>query len=83
MALPPWTGGDGCDDGEAEPEAVVRTAFVEPLERLVAAFVIVGERAVALMKRTQDDLARHQPKVAQYTLLMLSAFLLFDALTLL
>ena len=41
--------------------------------------VILGERAIALMESAQDEVARRQPQVTVYALLVLAAFLVLDA----
>lgn len=43
-------------------------------------FVLLGARAVALMKGAQKEVARRQPKVAVYALRLLAALLVIDAI---
>jgi Sap, sulfolipid-1-addressing protein len=43
-------------------------------------FVLLGDRAVALMKRAQNGVARRQPQVAVYALRLLAALLVIDAI---
>ncbi len=45
----------------------------------VILFVLLGERAVALMKRAQREVARRQPEIAVYALLALAAMFAIDA----
>ena len=45
----------------------------------VVLFVLVGERAVALMKRAQSEVVRRQPEVSVYALLALAAMFAIDA----
>lgn len=46
----------------------------------VVLFVLLGERAVALMKGAQEEVARRQPVVTVYALLLLAALLAIDAI---
>ena len=46
----------------------------------VILFVLLGERAVALMKGAQEEVARRQPVVTVYVLLLLAALLAIDAI---
>ena len=46
----------------------------------VILFVLLGERAVALMKGAQEEVARRQPVVTVYALLLLAALLAIDAI---
>lgn len=46
----------------------------------VVLFVLLGERAVALMKGAQEEVARRQPVVTVYALLLLAALLVIDAI---
>jgi hypothetical protein len=46
-------------------------------------FVFIGERVVALMTNAQKRVARHQPEVTVYGLLLLAALLVIDAITVL
>ena len=45
----------------------------------VVIFVLLGERSVELMKRAQTEVARRQPRVTTYALLVLAALLAIDA----
>ena len=49
----------------------------------VILFVLLGERVVALMTRTQQRVAHRQREVTVYALLALAAFLVLDAITVL
>jgi hypothetical protein len=42
-------------------------------------FLLLGKRVIALMEGAQDEVARRQPQVTVYGLLLLSALLIFDA----
>ena len=46
----------------------------------VILFVLLGERAVALMKRAQAEVERRQPEVTVYALLLLAALLAIEAI---
>jgi len=46
----------------------------------VILFVLLGERAVALMKGAQEEVTRRQPVVTVYALLLLAALLAIDAI---
>ena len=45
----------------------------------VILFVVFGQRAVGLMKSAQREVARRQPKVTVYALLVLAAMFAIDA----
>jgi Sap, sulfolipid-1-addressing protein len=49
----------------------------------VIAYVLLGERAVGVMTRAQQRLARRQPGVKVYAVLVLAGMLILDALSLL
>lgn len=49
----------------------------------VILFVVLGERSVALMKSAQGEVARRQPQVTFYALLLLAALLAIDAIVVL
>jgi Sap, sulfolipid-1-addressing protein len=49
----------------------------------VIVYVLLGDRAVGVMTRAQQHLARRQPGVKVYALLVLSGMLILDALSLL
>ena len=49
----------------------------------VALFVILGDRAVTLMKQAEGEVARRQPDVTIYALLLLAAVFAIDALVVL
>ena len=42
-------------------------------------FLLLGKRVIALMEGAQDDVARRQPQVTVYALLLLAALLVLDA----
>ena len=42
-------------------------------------FLLLGKRVIALMEDAQDDIARRQPQVTVYALLILAALLVLDA----
>ncbi len=42
-------------------------------------FLLLGKRVIALMEGAQDEVARRQPQVTVYALLLLAALLIFDA----
>jgi hypothetical protein len=46
----------------------------------VILFVFLGDRTVALMKRAQEEVARRQPHVTVYALLLIAALLTLDAI---
>ena len=47
----------------------------------VILFVLLGDRVVAIMKNAQKWVARHQPDVIVYGLLVLASFLVLNAIT--
>lgn len=49
----------------------------------VILFVVLGARSVALMKGAQGEVARRQPQVTYYALLLLAALLAIDAIVVL
>src|SRR5580765_2632073 len=49
----------------------------------VIAYVLLGDRAVGVMTRAQQRLARRQPRVKVYALLVLAGLLILDAVSLL
>ena len=49
----------------------------------VVLFVLLGERTVALMESAQGEVARRQPEVTFYALLLLAALLAIDAMVVL
>jgi hypothetical protein len=49
----------------------------------VILFVLLGDRVVATMKDAQAWVARHQPDVSVYGLLVVAAFLVFNAISVL
>jgi threonine/homoserine/homoserine lactone efflux protein len=46
----------------------------------VILFVFLGDRTVALLKTAQQEVARHQPHVTVYALLLIAALLTLDAI---
>ena len=68
-------------------EAVLIAVYVGVAAALVwgpvILFLLVGKRVIALMASAEDGLARGQPQVTVYALLVLAALLLIDALGLL
>jgi len=46
----------------------------------VVLFVVLGNRGVARMKRAQEDVARRQPHMTVYALLLIAALLVIDAI---
>jgi len=49
----------------------------------VVCFVLLGERTVGLLQRAREEVARRQPQMTVYTLVVLAVVLILDALTLL
>ena len=68
------------DSGEAAL-VVLYTAIASVLVwGPVILFVFLGERTVAVMKRAQEEVARHQPHVTVYALLLIAALLTLHAI---
>lgn len=67
--------------GEAALVVVYVTVATALVWGPVVLFVLLGERAVALMKRAQTEVARRQPEIAVYALLALAAMLAIDAVS--
>jgi len=49
----------------------------------VVCFMLLGERTIGLLQRAREEVARRQPQVTVYALLVLAIVLIADALTLL
>ena len=67
------------DAGEAVLVVVYVTVATALVWGPVVLDVILGERAIALMESAQDEVARRQPQVTVYALLVLAGFLVVDA----
>jgi len=71
------------DAGEAFLVAVYVGVAAALVWAPVILFLLVGKRVIALMESAEDGLARGQPQVTVYSLLVLAALLVIDALGLL
>ena len=49
----------------------------------IVCFVLLGDRTVGYLQRAREEVARRQPHVTVYALLVLAAVLIVDAITLL
>jgi hypothetical protein len=71
------------NSGEAALVVVYVTVATALVWGPVVLFVLLGERAVALMKRAEREVAHRQPEVAVYALLVLAAMFAIDAVVVL
>jgi hypothetical protein len=68
------------DSGEAALVIVYVTVATALVWAPVTLFVLFGERAVAMMKRGQEEVVRRQPNVTVYALLLLAGLFVIDAI---